>query len=119
MFKLDKVLVALTTLSHSALVASATCSSRYLSLLAIYNTEVRPVCSLPIARLHILLYTMFHAVPHQYPIQLSPSPPIDRRSTIPPPAMVTSAPIGPESKPRKLRASCDACSRAKVKCDKV
>ncbi|KAF1995849.1 Zn-II 2Cys6 regulatory protein [Amniculicola lignicola CBS 123094] len=32
--------------------------------------------------------------------------------------MVTSNPSG-EAKPRKLRASCDACSRAKVKCDKV
>ncbi|KAF2794400.1 hypothetical protein K505DRAFT_349312 [Melanomma pulvis-pyrius CBS 109.77] len=31
--------------------------------------------------------------------------------------MVTSNPA--EQKPRKLRASCDACSRAKVKCDKV
>ncbi|KAF2739891.1 Zn-II 2Cys6 regulatory protein [Polyplosphaeria fusca] len=39
-------------------------------------------------------------------------------STMPPNAMVTSNPAG-EQKPRKLRASCDACSRAKVKCDKV
>lgn len=38
--------------------------------------------------------------------------------TLPPnTAMVTTA--SGEQKPRKLRASCDACSRAKVKCDKV
>ncbi|KAF2199917.1 hypothetical protein GQ43DRAFT_449907 [Delitschia confertaspora ATCC 74209] len=35
----------------------------------------------------------------------------------PPPVSILSSP--PEQKPRKLRASCDACSRAKVKCDKV
>jgi hypothetical protein len=29
----------------------------------------------------------------------------------------SSSPAPP--KPRKMRASCDACSRAKVKCDKV
>ncbi|KAF1953406.1 Zn-II 2Cys6 regulatory protein [Byssothecium circinans] len=41
-------------------------------------------------------------------------------TSIPPPqaAVVTTSPSG-EAKPRKLRASCDACSRAKVKCDKV
>ncbi|KAF2866751.1 Zn-II 2Cys6 regulatory protein [Massariosphaeria phaeospora] len=39
-------------------------------------------------------------------------------SSIPHSAMITSSPII-DQKPRKLRASCDACSRAKVKCDKV
>ncbi|KAF2832855.1 Zn-II 2Cys6 regulatory protein [Ophiobolus disseminans] len=32
--------------------------------------------------------------------------------------IMTTGPNG-EQKPRKMRASCDACSRAKVKCDKV
>jgi hypothetical protein len=40
-------------------------------------------------------------------------------TTLPPQnTIVTTSPSG-EQKPRKLRASCDACSRAKVKCDKV
>ncbi|KAF2182193.1 Zn-II 2Cys6 regulatory protein [Zopfia rhizophila CBS 207.26] len=38
-------------------------------------------------------------------------------SIIPPSTMITSNLT--EQRPRKLRASCDACSRAKVKCDKV
>ena len=62
---------------------------------------------------------MFQAVPQQqFPVQQSPSPPMDNMSTLPPNALVTTNAAG-EQKPRKLRASCDACSRAKVKCDKV
>lgn len=63
-------------------------------------------------------FTMFQAVPQQYPPQQSPSPPIETMSAIPQNTLVTRSPTG-EPKPRKLRASCDACSRAKVKCDKV
>ncbi|KAH7388766.1 hypothetical protein BKA66DRAFT_415042 [Pyrenochaeta sp. MPI-SDFR-AT-0127] len=37
---------------------------------------------------------------------------------IPENTIMTTGPNG-EQKPRKMRASCDACSRAKVKCDKV
>ncbi|KAJ4296679.1 hypothetical protein N0V90_006727 [Kalmusia sp. IMI 367209] len=39
-------------------------------------------------------------------------------ATVPPQNTMLTGPNG-EQKPRKLRASCDACSRAKVKCDKV
>ncbi|KAF1968339.1 Zn-II 2Cys6 regulatory protein [Bimuria novae-zelandiae CBS 107.79] len=39
-------------------------------------------------------------------------------ATVPPQNTMLTGSNG-EQKPRKLRASCDACSRAKVKCDKV
>jgi hypothetical protein len=48
----------------------------------------------------------------QHPIDQSPSP-IASMSTLPQNIKVTGNPT--EQKPRKLRASCDACSRAKVR----
>jgi hypothetical protein len=48
----------------------------------------------------------------QHPVDQSPSP-IASMSTLPQNIVVTSNPA--EQKPRKLRASCDACSRAKVR----
>ncbi|KAF2632156.1 hypothetical protein BU25DRAFT_358845 [Macroventuria anomochaeta] len=61
---------------------------------------------------------MFQTVPQIYTPQSSPSPPTDNMLSLP---LVTAVPTGPKGqpKPRKMRASCDACSRAKVKCDKV
>ncbi|KAF1835487.1 Zn-II 2Cys6 regulatory protein [Decorospora gaudefroyi] len=43
---------------------------------------------------------------------------MNSRLTVPKNSMLATGPNG-EQKPRKMRASCDACSRAKVKCDKV
>ena len=64
---------------------------------------------------------MFQAVNPQFPLQQTSSPPIDCMSVMQPQPQKSVATSGPgsEPKPRKLRASCDACSRAKVKCDKV
>lgn len=50
--------------------------------------------------------------------QSSPSSPIDNMLSLPPNPAVPTGPNG-LPKPRKMRASCDACSRAKVKCDKI
>ncbi|PSN73024.1 Zn-II 2Cys6 regulatory protein [Corynespora cassiicola Philippines] len=62
---------------------------------------------------------MFQAVPHTYTTTASTAPSIDAMAAMPPQnTMITSNPTD-QPKPRKLRASCDACSRAKVKCDKV
>jgi len=68
---------------------------------------------IPITKVAQRHYTMFQAIPQQqYPIHQSPSP-IASMSTLPQNTMITSNPA--EQKPRKLRASCDACSRAKVR----
>lgn len=61
---------------------------------------------------------MFQAVSHTFPPQQSPSPPMETMPTVPETTTMTTTRTG-EPKPRKMRASCDACSRAKVKCDKV
>ncbi|KAF9696229.1 hypothetical protein EKO04_006018 [Ascochyta lentis] len=61
---------------------------------------------------------MFQTVPQIYTPQSSPSPPTDNMLALPPNTTVPTGPNG-QAKPRKMRASCDACSRAKVKCDKV
>ncbi|KAH4986608.1 hypothetical protein HBI76_112060 [Parastagonospora nodorum] len=62
---------------------------------------------------------MFQAVPQSFTSQQASSPPIDNMHSIPEATtLMTSRPNG-QPKPRKMRASCDACSRAKVKCDKV
>ncbi|KAJ8114029.1 hypothetical protein OPT61_g3992 [Boeremia exigua] len=61
---------------------------------------------------------MFQTVPQIYTPQSSPSPPTDNMLSPPTNTMVPTGPNG-QPKPRKMRASCDACSRAKVKCDKV
>ncbi|KAF1930782.1 Zn-II 2Cys6 regulatory protein [Didymella exigua CBS 183.55] len=62
---------------------------------------------------------MFQAIPQIYTVPQSySSPPTDNLLSLPP---NTTVPLGPDGKPkpRKMRASCDACSHAKVKCDKV
>lgn len=61
---------------------------------------------------------MFQTVPQIYTPQSSPSPPTDNMLSVPSSTTVPTGPNG-QPKPRKMRASCDACSRAKVKCDKV
>ena len=61
---------------------------------------------------------MFSTVPQIYTPQSSPSPPMDNMLSLPSNTTVPNGPNG-QPKPRKMRASCDACSRAKVKCDKV
>jgi hypothetical protein len=55
-------------------------------------------------------YTMFQATPQMFAPHSSPSPP---RHTVTEKRIMTTGPNG-EQKPRKMRASCDACSRAKV-----
>ncbi|KAJ4408833.1 hypothetical protein N0V91_003089 [Didymella pomorum] len=62
---------------------------------------------------------MFQTIPQIYTTpQSPPSPPTESVLSLP---SSTTVPLGPDGKPkpRKMRASCDACSRAKVKCDKV
>ncbi|KAJ4353312.1 uncharacterized protein N0V89_005039 [Didymosphaeria variabile] len=61
---------------------------------------------------------MFQAAQQSYTSQPSSAPTINAMATVPPQSTMLTGPNG-EQKPRKLRASCDACSRAKVKCDKV
>src|SRR5690349_4714671 len=61
---------------------------------------------------------MFQTVPQIYTPQSPPSPPTDNMLSVPSSTTVPTGPNG-QPKPRKMRASCDACSRAKVKCDKV
>lgn len=61
---------------------------------------------------------MYSAVQQSFTSQPSTATSIDAMATVPPQNTMLTGPNG-EQKPRKLRASCDACSRAKVKCDKV
>lgn len=61
---------------------------------------------------------MFQATPQTYAPHHSPSPPTDNMLAVPESTIMVTGRNG-ESKPRKMRASCDACSRAKVKCDKL
>ncbi|KAH7394772.1 hypothetical protein BKA66DRAFT_606440 [Pyrenochaeta sp. MPI-SDFR-AT-0127] len=60
---------------------------------------------------------MFQAVSQTYTPQQSP-PPMDNMLAVPKNTIMTTDSNG-DQKPRKMRASCDACSRAKVKRDKV
>ncbi|KAL6704003.1 hypothetical protein ACN47E_008854 [Coniothyrium glycines] len=60
---------------------------------------------------------MFQAAPQNFAQQL-PSSPMAPMLAVPEATPTTVGPHGSQ-KPRKMRASCDACSRAKVKCDKV
>ncbi|KAH9865565.1 hypothetical protein J1614_009150 [Plenodomus biglobosus] len=61
---------------------------------------------------------MFQAPSQTYTPHPSPSPPMDNMLAIPENTIMVTGRNG-EPKPRKMRASCDACSRAKVKCDKL
>lgn len=58
--------------------------------------------------------TVFQILTHRS----SPSSLTDNMLSLPPNPAVPTGPNG-LPKPRKMRASCDACSRAKVKCDKI
>lgn len=59
-------------------------------------------------------FMMFQAVPQTFAHHQTPSPPMDSMLTMPETTLMTVGPNGGQ-KPRKMRASCDACSRAKVR----
>lgn len=84
---------------------------------SVYNMYAAPSKEMLIPELLLNSDTMFQAIPQTFTSQPSPSPPMTTMASIPPPptttTVLTTSPSG-EQKPRKLRASCDACSRAKV-----
>lgn len=66
-----------------------------------------------IGPLYYRTYIMFQTSSHALSSTQPPSPPMDNNNTGPEITLMTTGPNG-EQKPRKMRASCDACSRAKV-----
>ncbi|KAL1792207.1 hypothetical protein ACET3X_009958 [Alternaria dauci] len=85
----------------------------------LYNTSF----FMPTSALHhtvtpSIIDTMFHASTQAFPPLHSRSPPIDDMMAGHEIAIMPTS-LNGVPKIRKMRASCDACSRAKVKCDKV
>jgi len=80
-----------------------------------YITSCSPSDVQPASQERLPRHTMFQAVPQSFTSQQAPSPPIDHMHSIPEAAAIMASRPNGQPKPRKMRASCDACSRAKVR----